>query len=112
MNDSANPYLTLTVMDGGMKNPIAVDNGHDPLLPKLGQKIGKIVLPVIFSGSNLIKPQFRLQCVTVPRLTQPIHKVTQLFVNQSPRFHLLRENPPIVHVPHRKDDLLDFDGGD
>ena len=50
-----------------MKKALAVAlvyDGHDPLLPKLGQKVGEVVLLMI--AYSVCKSQFRLQGIAVP----------------------------------------------
>lgn len=64
MDGDLNPNSTLVVIRRRMKKPIAIGSvrdGYDPLPPKLGQKLGKIILP----RSN---PQFHLQGITIPHL--------------------------------------------
>ena len=83
-----------------MKKPGAVESscdGHNPLLPKLGQKYGKIVNSMIVP--HLRKPHFYLQCMIVSRRTKSIYQHTQLFVNRTPRFCLLCKIRPGVYVP-------------
>ena len=53
-----------------MENPIAIYDGHKPLLPKLGQETSKIVSPGVY---RLLKLQFHLQGMAVLHRIQPIH---------------------------------------
>ena len=84
-----------------------VYDGHNSLLLKPGEKLGKIVPSKTILRHH--KSQFYLQGMTVPRRAQPIDQPTQRIVNQA---HSVCENPPIVHMPHYEDDLPEFGGGD
>ena len=88
----------------------SIDHSHDPFLPELRQKLGKIVLAEIVTDHG--KSQFYPQGMTVPSPTQPIHKFTQPFVNKGSPLCPRRENIVIIRAADLEDDLAEFGGGD